>query len=863
MTNGAIFLRPSFQCLKFLSVCCKIAYACTLCCSHFGTHGGVHRGPTNVGFSLSAAVLLSSPILSWVRITNTLQLDASEKLTDSPSQQAEPSRLEHIVQYLGIEQEPKPTQAGVTGDNPVYFKYPGYIRAISGLYPDPIYDRVSSKLAASLQAFSGFLQHIEKPISSPEHLCNGSLWFDILLDVGFKPKVSGSDLSIGGSRTREAQRRLNLTSLYYQLMLYLDKNLSKPTVNFCVPDLDVLAKQEINPSTAQAIVHMNALVLTAYTHSSAGLKQFRKLDQVYEDTLSEDMAKVGGGRWEKSAVLKNLRNETAKIKVDLEEANTELNAMKEFHQGHDMQHEQQKSQWEDQVNELHKEIDENNETMYVSPLTMITLLMLEQDQEKLQRRNKELDDAYRVTGLMLAKAEDLGRQLAESLGNAETQLNERQAEKPHQDHGQVLQDEEDIMVINFSDEALQQLQTADEDLHAKFANLEQEQHQTLKANKILEVEVAKKQETVMNLAEQVKKLTAELERAYQDIKHQNGLQEQQNNEIEELQSQLVTGPKAPSFAEESAIAKMQKDLDILEEQLAMTIHDKNDKTRYAEPGTVSIGHAVLQRRLADSYHQLHQLQQKHDELQNRWDIQKLVLLLSSREQERHKTYQELEGQNAQVQAQNQQIQSNLNDQTSQLHELQQKHNELQNKWDVQRSLLSLSSREQESHKAYQELEGRNARMEAQNQQIQINLNDQTIELHELQQKNNEVQKRWDVQRLVLSLSSREPERHKAYEVLESRNAQIEATIQQIQSNLNETQTEHSGDQLKLDVHNYESERAKLQDKVVLLEQKLSNSRDALKRAQIQHKIDEVQKFCLLSFVCTENMSLKEEVVRMK
>ncbi|KAJ7301412.1 hypothetical protein DFH08DRAFT_827532 [Mycena albidolilacea] len=574
-------------------------------------------------------------------------------------------------------------------------------------------DRVSSKLAASLQAFSGFLQHIEKPISSPEHLCNGSLWFDILLDVGFKPKVSGSDLSIGGSRTREAQRRLNLTSLYYQLMLYLDKNLSKPTVNFCVPDLDVLAKQEINPSTAQAIVHMNALVLTAYTHSSAGLKQFRKLDQVYEDTLSEDMAKVGGGRWEKSAVLKNLRNETAKIKVDLEEANTELNAMKEFHQGHDMQHEQQKSQWEDQVNELHKEIDENNETMYVSPLTMITLLMLEQDQEKLQRRNKELDDAYRVTGLMLAKAEDLGRQLAESLGNAETQLNERQAVKPHQDHGQVLQDEEDIMVINFSDEALQQLQTADEDLHAKFANLEQEQHQTLKANKILEVEVAKKQETVMNLAEQVKKLTAELERAYQDIKHQNGLQEQQNNEIEELQSQLVTGPKAPSFAEESAIAKMQKDLDILEEQLAMTIHDKNDKTRYAEPGTVSIGHAVLQRRLADSYHQLHQLQQKHDELQNRWDIQKLVLLLSSREQERHKTYQELEGQNAQVQAQNQQIQSNLNDQTSQLHELQQNIMSCKNKWDVQRSLLSLSSREQESHKAYQELEGQNAQVQAQ------------------------------------------------------------------------------------------------------------------------------------------------------
>jgi hypothetical protein len=39
------------------------------------------------------------------------------------------------------------------------------------------------------------------------------------------------------------------------------------------------------------------------------------------------------------------------------------------------------------------------------------------------------------------------------LKNAQDQLVlYRQAVKPHQDHGQVLQDEEDIMVINFSDE---------------------------------------------------------------------------------------------------------------------------------------------------------------------------------------------------------------------------------------------------------------------------------------------------------------------------------------------------------------------------------------------------------------------------
>jgi hypothetical protein len=44
--------------------------------------------------------------------------------------------------------------------------------------------------------------------------------------------------------------------------------------------LACVAKQELNPSTAQTIVYMNALVLIAYTHSAAGLKQFCKLDQV-------------------------------------------------------------------------------------------------------------------------------------------------------------------------------------------------------------------------------------------------------------------------------------------------------------------------------------------------------------------------------------------------------------------------------------------------------------------------------------------------------------------------------------------------------------------------------------------------------
>lgn len=39
---------------------------------------------------------------------------------------AEPSSLERIVQYLGIEQEPKPTQSGVP---PAYWPASGEIRA--------------------------------------------------------------------------------------------------------------------------------------------------------------------------------------------------------------------------------------------------------------------------------------------------------------------------------------------------------------------------------------------------------------------------------------------------------------------------------------------------------------------------------------------------------------------------------------------------------------------------------------------------------------------------------------------------------------------------------------------------------------
>ncbi|KAJ7759560.1 P-loop containing nucleoside triphosphate hydrolase protein, partial [Mycena metata] len=54
----------------------------------------------NVGFSLNMAAAFSTRILFWVRLWNDVQI------------QGEPPRLERIQQYIDIEQEKKPTEAG-------------------------------------------------------------------------------------------------------------------------------------------------------------------------------------------------------------------------------------------------------------------------------------------------------------------------------------------------------------------------------------------------------------------------------------------------------------------------------------------------------------------------------------------------------------------------------------------------------------------------------------------------------------------------------------------------------------------------------------------------------------------------------
>ncbi|KAJ7069872.1 P-loop containing nucleoside triphosphate hydrolase protein, partial [Mycena amicta] len=73
---------------------------------------GSNQDAANVGFSLTMAMSMTGMILWWVRVTNTLQLDANN--------------LERIEEYIEIEQEPKPTKSAVP---PAYWPASGKVVA--------------------------------------------------------------------------------------------------------------------------------------------------------------------------------------------------------------------------------------------------------------------------------------------------------------------------------------------------------------------------------------------------------------------------------------------------------------------------------------------------------------------------------------------------------------------------------------------------------------------------------------------------------------------------------------------------------------------------------------------------------------
>ena len=116
---------------------------------------------------------------------------------------------------------------------------------------------------------------------------------NIALFSGFRPKIQPENLSSDKTRTARAGRWTNLVSLYQQIMLYFETHLAKPTVDFCVPDLNAIAQKDTDAATMQALIYMNALVLRVYTHSTEGLMQFRKLSEAEESILEQDIISVG------------------------------------------------------------------------------------------------------------------------------------------------------------------------------------------------------------------------------------------------------------------------------------------------------------------------------------------------------------------------------------------------------------------------------------------------------------------------------------------------------------------------------------------------------------------------------------------
>ncbi|KAJ7212213.1 P-loop containing nucleoside triphosphate hydrolase protein [Mycena pura] len=89
--------------------------------------GGSRYGPANVGFSLSMATSLTSMILLWVRVSNTLQLDGTPWLLAAA--------LERVEECIDTEQEQKPTKAGIP---------PAYWPASGALVADNVSARYSA-----------------------------------------------------------------------------------------------------------------------------------------------------------------------------------------------------------------------------------------------------------------------------------------------------------------------------------------------------------------------------------------------------------------------------------------------------------------------------------------------------------------------------------------------------------------------------------------------------------------------------------------------------------------------------------------------------------------------------------------------
>ncbi|KAF8139108.1 hypothetical protein K438DRAFT_2119108 [Mycena galopus ATCC 62051] len=471
------------------------------------------------------------------------------------------------------------------------------------------------KLQSSLKTFSNFIALVDIDVSyNMENLWNGSLWFSLLskqqvshlLEIatihlssklrGFVSKIPTKELSSDRTRQARTGRWENLTSLYRQMMFHYENNLVKPTVEFCVPDLVAIAQKDTDNNGIQAIVWMNALILGVYTHSPDGLTQFRRLTEADESTLESDMIYVGAGapaslnkndyteyvlfhvqahilviqhqfreehyyylRSQYYGYITQLQHDAEDAKVSLEMVQGELENIRESFTNNQLKTELQERKLQAQIVQITEEQEECN--------TKIANFEAQQDDEQL--KYDQLHDKYLVTAMLLKNMDLTSKTSNQKLVELEAEL-DKQKELLDQTYSFQLDPSWDLTPkqekLISQDNTMKQSQeqgiTNEKYIELEHDNLKGQHELDLAAKQKLVGEAMKKDSTIMDLCQEVKRLGADLDKAVHDINIQVEVQGQKDIEIKELEAQLMNNPvefPSSSFAEESKIAELRED----------------------------------------------------------------------------------------------------------------------------------------------------------------------------------------------------------------------------------------------------------------------------------------------------------------
>ncbi|KAJ7185942.1 hypothetical protein C8R46DRAFT_1025867 [Mycena filopes] len=357
-------------------------------------------------------------------------------------------------------------------------------------------------------------------------------------------------------------------------MHHFETSLAKPTVKFCVPDLELIANQDIDLPGLQAIVEMNALVLGVYTHFPNGLAQFRKLTEEDEGVLEADMLQAGAGTpvsvsrpsyvdeneqyyyLRRHYFLHVTRLEASLVdsKQQLEGTQETLTDTKELLIQAEFALHQAQGEWQKQTVQYEEEHELDLTKMQVLPFCdyhQVTALVL----KKLKKQHEELREAFDQKDEELQEQQKLSSERDEQLLQKETELNAAR-NVVAEIHDQGKHHEDQIQEFNSNFETLRLDHNALELRYQANLNVQEEFRE----------DVRQRNETIQALQEDLKKSHNELEKALQDIEQQQESQEAMHTQIEELQAELASvsiAASPSSFAAEATISELRKELSSL------------------------------------------------------------------------------------------------------------------------------------------------------------------------------------------------------------------------------------------------------------------------------------------------------------